>query len=310
MRITIVIPCYRSENTLEKVVKEARSEILKRPGNEYQFILVNDCSPDRTFDVITKLCEEDKNIIGIDLSRNYGQNNARHAAVPYITGDVAVCMDDDGQHPADQIYTLVDKINEGYDLVYAKFSTKKASIFRRIVSKGNTMILELIGAQMKGIINSPFLAWSQFSIERLREYHSPFPSPGAYLMKCTQRVVNVDVDQRERMDGHSRYTISKLVTLWLTGVTNFSAIPLRLALVFSAISMLACLGCIITAIVLGVMGSALTMWFVTFAIICNFFGILFFLLTLMGEYIGKIYLTISKQPARVVRKILNADTKS
>ncbi len=310
MRITIVIPCYRSENTLENVVKEARSEIQKRPENEYQFILVNDCSPDNTFDVITKLCEEDKNIIGIDLSRNYGQNNARLAAVPYITGDVAICMDDDGQHPADQIYTLVDKVNEGYDLVYARFSTKKVSLFRRFVSWGNTVLLEMIGAQKKGIINSPYLAWSKFSIEALKGYNSPFPSAGAYLMKCTQRVVNVDVVQRERMDGHSRYTITKLITLWLTNVTNFSAVPLRLALFFSALSMLACLGCIITAIILGVLGSSLVMWFVTFAIISNFFGILFFLLTLMGEYIGKIYLTISKQPTRVVRRAVNTEIKS
>ena len=310
MRITIVIPCYRSEKTLEDVVKEAKAEILKREGNDYQFVLVNDCSPDDTFGVIKKLCAEDNKIVGLDLGRNYGQNNARLAAVPYIEGDVAVCIDDDGQHPADQIYTLVDKVTEGYDLVYANFKTKKVSLFRRVVSKWNTAILDITGAKMKGITNSPFLAWSRFSIDALKEYTSPFPSAGAYLMKCTTRVVNVDVEQRARKEGHSGYTLKKLLNLWLTGVTNFSAVPLRLSFIFCVLAMICCIGFAITAIVVGVLGSSLVMWFVAYALLSLFFSILFFLVTLLGEYIGKIYMTISKQPSRVVRTAVNADIKS
>ena len=121
MLISVIIPCYRSAETIERVVDEIKNEILKREGNQYQIILVNDCSPDNTFAVLRELAEQDKNIVALDLARNFGQNNARIAAVPYVKGEVAVCMDDDGQHPADQIYTLVDKVMEGYDLVYAKF---------------------------------------------------------------------------------------------------------------------------------------------------------------------------------------------
>ncbi len=310
MVISIVIPCYRSEHTIEKVVNEIKQEILKREGNTYQIILVNDCSPDQTFEKIKELAAGDSNIIGIDLARNYGQNNARLAAVPYISGDVAVCMDDDGQHPADQIYTLVDKIEEGYDLVYGRFEKQKQNLFRRIASRLNTKLLEITGAKMKGVFNSSFLAWSKFAVQRLRKYKSPFPSAGAYLMRSTMRVANVEVTHRMRMEGHSGYTLKKLINLWLTEFTNFSLVPLRIAsLVGCGLAGIGALWGIFLVIRKVIYPQIFAGYTSIMAVLLIIGGIIMLMLGLIGEYIGKMYMMLSNLPQYTIRTIVNADEK-
>ena len=306
MIISIVIPCYRSAKTIERVVEEIKCEILKRPENRYQIILVNDCSPDNTFEVLRKIADKDRNVVALDLARNYGQNNARLAAVPYIKGDVAVCMDDDGQHPADQIYKLVDKVCEGYDLVYAKFPKQKQTFFRRMASRTHTKLQELTGAKLKGIYNSPFLAWSSFAIKALKQYRSPFVSAGAYLMRMTNRVANVEAVQRARMEGKSNYTLKKLLNLWLTEFTNFSLVPLRfssfLGFISSALGIL--LGLIL--VIRKLLNPEIVVGYTsTVTIILIIGGIIMLMLGLLGEYIGKIYMTISNLPQYMIRTELN-----
>ena len=310
MLISVIIPCYRSEATIERVVEEAKNEILKREGNDYQFVLVNDCSPDHTFEAIRRICEKDKKVVGVDLGRNYGQGTARMAGLQYVTGDVVVCMDDDGQHPADQIYALVDKITEGYDLVYGKFVHKEMSLFRRFSSWANTSLLELTGAKMKGITNSPFLAWSRFSVEALKQYKSPFPSSGAYLMRCTNRVVNVEMVQRHRMEGRSGYTLKKLINLWLTEFTNFTTVPLRVSGIFGMFLVALGFVVLIASLIAKAVNPALSVWLgVLYGILGMLFGVLFMILGLMGEYIGKIYMTVSDLPVFMPRTVLNAKDK-
>lgn len=307
MLITVIIPCYRSAKTIERVVEEIKSEILKRQENQYQIILVNDCSPDNTFEVLRSLAEADRNVVALDLARNYGQNNARLAAIPYVKGDVAVCMDDDGQHPADQIYNLVDKVCEGYDLVYAKFPKQKQSLFRRIASRAHTKLQELTGAKLKGIFNSPFLAWSSFAIKALKQYRSPFVSAGAYLMRVTNKVANVDAVQRSRMEGKSNYTLKKLLNLWLTEFTNFSLIPLRfssfLGFASAVIGILLGMILVIQKLTNPFISAGYTST-VTLMLIIG--GIIMMMLGLLGEYIGKIYMTISNLPQYMIRTEINA----
>ena len=139
MLISVVIPCYKSEKTIERVVNEIRSSITAGPGYEYQIVLVNDYPFDETFSVIRKICEEDKCVVGVNLSRNFGQAAAKMAGVSYAKGDVVVFMDDDGQHPANGIIPLANKIMEGYDVVYAYFKQKKHSGFKQITSNINWM---------------------------------------------------------------------------------------------------------------------------------------------------------------------------
>ena len=230
--ISIAIPCYRSVNNIEHVVDDIRNEFSAHKDYDYQIVLANDGSPDDTFKKIRELCSKDRKIIGIDLSRNYSQANCRMSMLNYLDGDIAVFMDDDGQHPAYGIFRMVEKMEEGYDVVCASHKNKKVSAFKRITSDIYNWIMTLTGVYPKGIKASPFFAWNRFAIEEARKYHSPSPSIHSYMLRITTRFANVDVEQNERLSGKSGYTLKKLIALALMNLTNFSVVPLRLSALF------------------------------------------------------------------------------
>ena len=306
MLLTVIIPCYNSAKTIVYVVEEIKKEILKRPKNKYQIILVNDDSKDNTFQVISDLAKADPGIVAIDLARNFGHANAKMAAVPYIEGDTAVCMDDDGQHPADKIYAMVDKVTEGYDLVYAHFLHRKQSLFRRAASACNTRLLELTGGKKEGIYNSSYIAWSSFAIRALKDYHSPFVSAGPYLMRCTDKVANVEMDQRERIEGHSSYNLKKLVNVWITEFTNFSLVPLRAASVLGCFCAAGGMGLGIIIVIRKLLDASIAAGYTSYMAVFLFIsGVILVMIGLLGEYVGKIYMLVSGQPQYFIRTIVN-----
>ena len=121
MKLSFVIPCYRSENTIETVVQEIRDTMATRPGTDYEIVLVNDCSPDNVWQVIKRLANDDAHIKGICLAKNFGQHCALMAGYAQTTGDYVISLDDDGQTPASESFKLVDKLEEGYDVVYGYY---------------------------------------------------------------------------------------------------------------------------------------------------------------------------------------------
>lgn len=142
--VSFVIPCYRSSRTLGSVVAEIDGTMEKLPEYTYEIVLVNDCSPDDTFEVIRGLCAERKDICGINLARNFGQHAALMAGFHYTHGDVVVCLDDDGQTPAAEVGKLLSAIGEGYDVVYAKYAHKQHSGFRNFGSKINELMTRVM----------------------------------------------------------------------------------------------------------------------------------------------------------------------
>ena len=306
MVISVCIPCYRSAKTLPKVVAAIREEFAKHEGYEYQMILVNDGSPDNTFEVIAQLCEEDENIIGMNLSRNHGQASAKIAALRYATGDALVYMDDDGQHPAEGIFRLVSKVEEGYDVVYAHFPKKKTSVFKKLTSDLHNKIAEWTGNKPKGIHRSSFVAWSRFALECVKNYHSPFPSAGAYLLCVTDKFANVEMEHKKRIEGSSGYTLKKLVGLWLNSFTNFSIVPLRLAsfvgVSCAGIGFLFGIYVVIRKLLHPTVPAGYTS---TIAILLFIGGMIMMMLGLLGEYIGRMYMILSNKPQYSVQKALN-----
>lgn len=305
--VSVAIPCYNSAKTIATVVDELRQVFRQRPEYDYQIILVNDGSKDNTFEVITALCRDDDKITGVDLSRNFGQTVAKMAALTYVAGDVLVYMDDDGQHPADQIFSLVDKVLEGYDLVYARFGHKHHSVFKRFTSWLNGKVLQINGTKPKNIVLSSYYAMNRMAVEALKKYKSPFPSMGGYLSHVAKTYANVDMEHRDRLAGQSNYTLGKMLKLWFTGFTNFSTVPLRLGAcvgIFCAV-----LGFLTGAIVIirKLINPAIAAGY-TSSIAVQFFigGIIMILLGLCGEYIGRIYMTVSDMPQYEVRQVIEA----
>lgn len=312
MIVSVVIPCYRSSQTIEAVVREIIETVAQRPENDYQIVLVNDCSPDNTYEVITRLCEKDKKIVGVDMSRNFGQETAIVAGLGFATGDVVVVMDDDGQCPTPEMYKLIDKVNEGYDIVYAKFAVKHTSLFKKLTSNLHGKISESIGVKPRGIALSSFWALSSFCAKQLSKYHSPFTSRGGYLMRITQKFANVDIDeQRERIAGSSGYNLKKLFALWFSNFTNFSIVPIRTMAnagwVIAFAGFIFGLVLIIRKLVLPDVAVGYTS---LMAALMFFGGLIIAMIGFIGEYIGRTYMTVSGMPQFIVRDTLNTDKEN
>lgn len=312
MKVSVVIPCYRSSETIRTVVDEIRGTVAERKDWDYQIILVNDCSPDNTFDVIAGLCREDGKIVGIDMSRNFGQETAIVAGLGYADGDAVVVMDDDGQHPAPQMWKLIDKMLDGYDIVYAAFPHKHHSWFKRFTSEVHRVINEWIGCKPKGIILSSFWCLSPFCARELSKYHSPFTSRGGYLMRITQKFANVEIEEhRDRLAGSSGYNLKKMLELWFSNFTNFSIVPIRaMAKIGWGIAGFGFLYGIFL-IIRKLVNPAVAIGYTSMmAVILFIGGIIMAMIGFLGEYIGRTYMTVSGLPQFIVRQEINTKPRS
>ena len=311
MLISVAIPCYRSEDNLGSVVDEIKEVFRDQEDFDYQIILVCDGSPDHTDEVIKKLCKEDKKITGVLLSRNFSQPNAQMAALPYARGKVLVYMDDDGQHPAEDIFKLVNKILEGNDVVYAHFAEKQQPFFKIWTSDLFGWISEKFGRKPKGIKTSSFFAYSRFSVDSLLNYMSPSPSMGGYIYSITTKIANVESRQRERRSGTSGYNLVKMISLAVMALTNFTIMPIHIidALgIFSAlIGMLYGIVLVLRKLLWGkvVLGYTSTM-----VVMLILGGLILTGLGVVGEYVGRVYMLLSNKPQYIVRETINEENVS
>lgn len=306
--ISFVIPCYRSEHTIECVVNEINKTMSNNKDYTYEIVLVNDSSPDETYQVIMNLSKQYENIIGVNLARNFGQHAALMAGFHYVSGDIIVCLDDDGQTPADEVFKLINKVNEGYDVVYASYGNKKHSIFRNFGSKLNSKMTEmLLDKPQKLNITSYFVA-RRFIIEQVIKYQNPYPYVIGLVLRSSNKITNVEVLHRARSTGKSGYTLKKLLSLWLNGFTAFSVKPLRIATLFGSLfAFLGFLYAIYIVINKFINPNVPAGWSSIISVLMVIGGIIMCMLGLIGEYIGRIYISINKSPQFVVREITRDD---
>ena len=228
-KVSFVIPCYRSELTLEGVVEEVRSAMEGLGEYGYEIVLINDCSPDHTLEVIRKICEKYDNITGVSLARNFGQHAALMAGFRHVTGDIIICLDDDGQTPAKEAGKFLDEIQAGRDVVYAKYSNKQHTAFRNFGSKVNEIMTRFMLGKPKELYISSYFAAKRFVIDEVIRYENSYPYVIGLVLRTTKNIGNVDVRHRQREVGHSGYTMKSLMGLWFNGFTAFSIQPLRFA---------------------------------------------------------------------------------
>lgn len=217
--VSFVIPCYRSEQTIGRVVEEIDVTMKALSGYEYEIVLVNDASPDDTFEVIRSLCAGRKNICGVNLARNFGQHAALMAGFRHTRGDVVICLDDDGQTPAGEAAKLLAKLEEGYDVVYAAYAHKQHSFFRNFGSRVNALMTRVMLGKPKELYVSSYFAMKRFVAEEIIRYENPYPYVIGLVLRTTKKIANVEVAHRERQIGTSGYTMGKLLGLWFNGFT-------------------------------------------------------------------------------------------
>ena len=304
--VSFVIPCYRSAATVSAVVEEINSTMAALPGYEHEIILVNDCSPDDTFSVIEGLARCDGRITAVDLAKNFGQHAAIMAGLHHSRGDYIVCLDDDGQTPADEVGKLLSKLEEGYDVVYASYGHhKQHSFFRNFGSWLNGKMTEIMLGKPRELFLTSYFAAQRFIIDEMLRYEHCFPYVMGLVLRSTKNICNVPVNHRQRQEGSSGYTLSKLLNLWMNGFTSFSIKPLRMATYLGSLT--AVIGFIYALIIviryftvhLAPMG-----WSSTTALLLILGGIILLVLGLVGEYVGRIFMCVNASPQYVERSVI------
>lgn len=309
-KISFVIPCYRSSKTLPGVVAEIEETMQKLPDYRHEIVLINDCSPDDTFETIRQLCRENKRITGISLAKNFGQHAALMAGFHHVSGDIVICLDDDGQTPACEADSLICAIEDGADVVYARYAHKHHSGFRNLGSRVNELMTRVMLGKPKELYVSSYFAARKFVVEEMLHYENSYPYVIGLVLRTTKNIVNVDVNHRDRQAGESGYTMKKLMALWFNGFTAFSVKPLRIAtaagVVCAVCGFLYGIYTIIKKIFIKPPG-LVTGFSALMSVIVFMGGMLMLMLGLVGEYMGRVYISMNSSPQFVIREVVGKE---
>lgn len=304
-KLSFVIPCYRSEKTVMTVVDEIEETVVKRPEFDYEIILVNDGSPDNVWSVIEKRAKEDEHVVGINLAKNFGQHCALMAGYNQTTGDYVVSLDDDGQTPANAMFDLIDKLEEGFDIVYASYPETHQNAFRRwgsdFAKKMSDFMFDVKGDDRKG---SSYFVMRRFVVDEIIRYKHSYPYIAGLIMRTTRNIEMVPVEHRDRIQGKSGYNLRSLISLWLNGFTAFSVKPLELGVYIGFLT--AAIGFLfsIFTIVRKLLNPDIMMgWSSLMAVLLIISGVIMIMLGMIGEYIGRIYICINNSPQYVVKEV-------
>ena len=307
--ISVVIPCYRSEKSIREVVERVETTIEKDNRYEYEIICVNDYSPDNTLGVLREIASQDKKVKVVSLSRNFGQHGALMAGFHYIKGDIVLCLDDDGETPPEQMFLLIDKLeNEDYDLVSARYKEDARGIVRALGSKVSMAMSHFLVGRPKEVDLNSYYVFKSYIIKEVIKYNNPYPFVHGLILRVTRNMANVDIEREARITGSSGYSFRKLLGLWMSGFTAFSEKPLRIATYLGVISSVVGFVSAIVVLVKKLMNPDMPVGYAsTLIVMLVLFGIVMLLLGLLGEYIGRMYISINNAPQFVVKEEINTD---
>lgn len=309
MLVSIVIPCYNSEHTIGKVVELAIEEFNKLEKYDCEFVLVNDYSRDGTWNSIAALAEEHPNVKGINLAKNFGQHNAIMAALNYTEGDLIIGMDDDMQNHPSQIPQFLDKIEEGYDIVFGVFKERKFSAFKNFTGAVSRFLLWHLLDRPKDIQMSSFWCCRRYVRDEVVKYDGYNTFLQVLFFRTTHNIANIEIEHFEREVGSSNYNFRRGLNLFLSCL-NFTVIPLRAATFFGTLFSAAGFIGAVVVLVRKLLDPTIAIgWSSLMCAMLVFFGIAFLMLGIIGEYLGKLMLNINRTPQFVIREKANITGK-
>lgn len=304
MDISVVIPVYGCKAALEELCERLKNT-LAGMQKEYEIILVNDNCPQNSWEIIEKLCAQDKRIKGIELSRNFGQIKAITAGLDNCIGDWVVVMDCDLQDRPEEIVNLYNKAQEGYDVVFARRKNRKDSPLKILVSK---IFYKIYSFASDGYYDP---AICNFSISKkvvidnyckMRELHRAFV---IYVKWLGFKQTEIDVEHDERKEGKSSYNMKKRIKMAGEILTSQSDKILKMTVgmgfIMTAISFLTILLLVINYFINHVMAG----WTSIIATICLVGGLIITVVGLVGIYVGNIFMQSKNRPLYIIRNILN-----
>ncbi len=306
-KLSIVIPVFNSEQTIGSVCRLLMANLAG--SYAIDLVLVNDFSSDGSDAACRALQREIPDTITyIKLARNYGEHNAVMAGLKYARGDYAVIMDDDLQNPPEEVSKLLDEIRKGYDVVYCSYAEKKDSWYRNLASKLNGFMARAALGKPADLYLSSFKAVNRFLIDEIVKHQGPNPYIDAIIFRTTASIGSVRVMHHARRFKKSQYTFQKLFSLWAAMIVSYSLIPLRmigfLGFVMTIIGMYYGGRAIVTLLLPGGHDpseyqrlTAATFFFRGFQLLAT---------SVVGEYVGRNYLFLNRDPQYVIRDVVPA----
>jgi Glycosyltransferases involved in cell wall biogenesis len=295
--ISVVIPIYNSARIMPQLIERLEKN-LPQTAKEYELILINDGSSDDSWQTIQKLAENRAWIRGFNLARNYGQHNALLCGIRAAAGDIIITMDDDLQHPPEEIPKLLEKIKDGFDVVYGAPEKPAHGFFRNLASQITKIVLQKgMGSETARRV-SAFRAFRACLREAFSNYNNSFVSIDVLLTWATDKFTWIYTEHNPRQIGRSNYSLTKLVTHTLNMVTGFSTLPLQITSFLGFL--LTIFGLAVLLFVLGrymIQGSPVPGFPFLAAIISIFSGAQMFSIGIIGAYIGRIHSQSMNRPA-------------
>lgn len=303
IKISIVIPVYNAQLTISKLVNQLISEM---PADyNLEIVLVNDYSADNSHSECLKLFNDHKSRVKyLSLARNFGEHNAVMAGLNKAMGEQIIIMDDDFQNPVEEVIKLIEfSVANDFDVVYTWYDEKKHNMWRNFGSRMNNYMATVLLKKPKDLYLSSFKCLNRFLVDEIIKYDLPYPYIDGLILRSTSNIGTIQVKHENRQEGKSGYTLLKLIKLWSNMFTSFSVIPLRVSifvgLFFALTGFLFGIYSIIEHFIVPDLPAGFSL---TITAIFVFAGIQLISLGMIGEYIGRIFISQNKQPQYTIKK--------
>lgn len=306
MKIDIIIPVYNSESCLDELVKQLHNSLERF---SYHIYFVNDHSKDDSWGKLKEISYMNRNIVSINLAKNFGQDCAIMAGLNQSEGDYIVIMDDDLQHSPSDIIPLIEKLKETKnDVCYGKYNIKHQSIIKNLGSWFNDKLANIVIKKPKHVYLSPFKVLRKSIVQKIIQYDGPYPYIDGLIFRFTSKITEIDIIHHKRFAGKGNYTFYKSMSLWIRVLTNFSVIPLRISTYIGIIASI--FGFILGLYFISRHFSGMSSpegWPSLIVTILFIGGIQLLGIGIIGEYVGRSFIYQSKEPQFIIDKIIRND---
>ena len=311
--LSVVIPVYGSESVLPELVSQLGIALdrIESLAGRYEVLLVCDCSPDQSWAAIQRLALKYPWVRGILLRMNAGQHNAVMAGFSHARGEIVVTMDDDLQHSPADIAALLTELERGRDVVYARFKARKHAWWKIAGSRINDWVAGYLLQKPKGLYLSPFRAVRAGIVKDVLRYTGPYAYVDGLILSVTRNIGSIDVDHHDRFAGNCAYSLRKSISLWLKMATSFSIVPLRLTsfagLCFAGLGFVLAMAFVVQKFTIDRMPDG---WSSLMVAILILGGVQLLALGMLGEYLGRVLLTLNSRPQFVIGETTDAPATS
>ncbi|MEK0081919.1 glycosyltransferase family 2 protein [Benzoatithermus flavus] len=306
--LSIVVPVYRGADTVgELVAALAKLEV----AGGLEIVLVNDGSPDNSGEVCRALVASmPVPITFVEHARNYGEHNAVMTGLRHARGAYVITMDDDLQNPPDEVVRLYDHARRNdLDVVYARYAEKQHALWRNLGSRFANRVADILLDKPKGLYLSSFRCMSRLAVDSILAYEGPYPYVDGLLMQVTSRIDSILVRHLPRRHGRSNYTLKRLLRLWLNLALNFSILPLRLSVLLGLVMGTIGLVGALVVVVESIYERPPAGWASTMVVVLLLSGVQLAMLGIVGEYVGRVFLTANHKPQGIVRAVLRSEQR-